>query len=947
MEAGTVMSATPGEWLRLARDHLLEPQVYRLRSAGARFQRISGPAILQVVHRAITAIADLSDGGGRAPLDRWSRPLAGWLNRKGIPTTEAASALDLLGEILGEQLRNLDVPMEQERAAIDEAVQRWLPELRRVLLLAIPEERSRRQKQFQRWTTQLLGVSTLASVSKSVLHAARVLTDSKSGALALYGRSPQEPLLEVLASDADGEADLRATLSRRARRQWQGNAKSDSILDAPALLVGETASDPTMSIGEKTLSTPLMRRGRIVGDLVLTHKKMNRRFTAEDFHWAGLVADHAASALVHARTRDRERRRLEEHRILVDLSRAAAFASNTPELVRTVLEHLGRAISFSIGAVFFASPQRNEFFVASPRSIDDNLLAQLKARTASTAARLSGRETSPKSVSTTLIELPAAAPRPNLFEIPESSYIELPILAAPSQELVGLLVVCHERERAFRDAHRRFLQSVAVQAGHSIVRLRTARSIERKRLENIVDRLDDGILLLDDRRRIAVANETAKRRLQLLGAAGVGQTLERLGPWRLDELLSFARQTPPLWVEVVVDDPLAGGARSIEIVPQIVGEPSKPRATVLVLRDITPRRMVEQRETNAKKLAAAMLDTAPAIVVLLDDNCGVVRVNKYVEEFSGASPQRLLGVDWIENCIAEADRDSFRHAVQRVLDGERLRGHSATLACSGVGAREFAWWGALLPERLGEGRILLVGQDLSPLREAQDRALQSERLAAIGQMTTGLGHESRNALQRSQAALDRLRLRVADRPDLLEFVDQLESAQEHLLYLYDEVRDYAAPVRLKKGIVRPWSVVAEAWNDLMIVHPRRCAELMQTGDELVEICADRHALKQVFRNILENSLAACIDPVVVDVEHSSADDLHESWFVISFRDNGPGFSTETRMKLFEPFFSTKVKGTGLGMPIARRLVEAHGGAITVGAASRSGAELLVELPKGR
>jgi signal transduction histidine kinase len=276
--------------------------------------------------------------------------------------------------------------------------------------------------------------------------------------------------------------------------------------------------------------------------------------------------------------------------------------------------------------------------------------------------------------------------------------------------------------------------------------------------------------------------------------------------------------------------------------------------------------------------------------------------------------------------------------------GDRLRGHSARLSCSG-GGREFAWWGTLLPERLGEGRILLVGHDLTPLREAQERAMQSERLAAIGQMTTGLGHESRNALQRSQAAIDRLRLRISDRPDLVEFVDQLESAQEHLLYLYDEVRDYAAPVRLQKSRLRPAEVVAQAWNDLMVVHPRRCAQLVQTGEDAVEIFADPHALKQVFRNVLENSLAACMDPLTIEVEHSLADDGEEAWLVISFHDNGPGFSPETRMKLFEPFFSTKVKGTGLGMPIARRLVEAHGGAITVGASGRPGAEILVELPR--
>ena len=937
------MGATSGDWLRFARDELLESNISALRAAGPQFQRISDSALLQVAYRAVSALSDLADGKEADLLDRWSRPLAGWLNRKRIPPREAAAALELLGTLLRELVETSDAIDPEERASISGVVQQWAPELRRVLLLAIPEERARRQTIFQRWTTQLLGLSTLGSVSRSVLSAARVLTESRSAALALYGRSPQEPLLEIVSSDADGESELRATLSKRASRQWQGNAKADSIFDAPALVIGDAASDPSLSIGEAILSTPLMRRGRIVGDLVLTHKRGDRHFTAEDFHWAGLVADHAATALVHARMRDRERRRLEEHRVLVDLSRAAAFASNTQELARTILRHLGRAAPFSLAAVLVASSSRTELIVASPCAVDQDLLAKVRWRTCESLVRQSGRTIS-ELISTSLLEVPGTAPRPRLHEIPESSYMEIPILAAPTQEFVGLLVVCHQRERAFTESRQRFLQSIAEQAGHSIARLRTANINERKRLEYIVEKLDDGVLLLDEHRRVSVANETAKRRLRLLGAAGVGQTLERLGPWRLDELLTFAQQAPPFWVEVTVQDASAGGPRTIEIVPQVVGDPARPRGTVLVLRDITPRRLVEERETNAKRLAAAMLDTAPAIVVLLDDSNRVVRVNKYLEEFCDKLSHGLLGVDWIEHCIAESDRDGLRDAVARMLCGERLGGHSARLA-GGCG-REFAWWGAVLPERLAEGRILLVGHDLTPLREAQDRALQAERLAAIGQMTTGLGHESRNALQRSQAAIDRLRMRISDRADLMLFVDQLESAQEHLLYLYDEVRDYAAPVRLQKNRLRPADVLSQAWADLIEVDPSRTAELVQTGDQDVEIFADEHALKQVFRNILENALAACVDPVRVTVDHALADHDDEAWLVVTIRDNGPGFSPETRLKLFEPFFSTKVKGTGLGMAIARRKVEAHGGAINVGPPGRGGAELLVELPRG-
>src|SRR5687767_720277 len=119
MDVETTPTSTPGAWLRLAHDYLLEPHVFRLRSAGPRFQRISDSALLQIVHRAVGVLADLADGGEPSLLERWSRPLASWLNRKGVTTGEAGAALDLLAELLGERLKNSDVPTDVERAELE------------------------------------------------------------------------------------------------------------------------------------------------------------------------------------------------------------------------------------------------------------------------------------------------------------------------------------------------------------------------------------------------------------------------------------------------------------------------------------------------------------------------------------------------------------------------------------------------------------------------------------------------------------------------------------------------------------------------------------------------------------------------------------------------------------------------------------------------------------
>jgi len=98
-----------------------------------------------------------------------------------------------------------------------------------------------------------------------------------------------------------------------------------------------------------------------------------------------------------------------------------------------------------------------------------------------------------------------------------------------------------------------------------------------------------------------------------------------------------------------------------------------------------------------------------------------------------------------------------------------------------------------LSDDVNEPTILAVGQDITSLKHAQEQTLQSERLAAIGQMMAGLAHKSGNALARSQACLEMLAFAVEDQPKAVSLIARVQSAQDHLKQLYDEVRNYAAP----------------------------------------------------------------------------------------------------------------------------------------------------------
>jgi signal transduction histidine kinase len=225
-------------------------------------------------------------------------------------------------------------------------------------------------------------------------------------------------------------------------------------------------------------------------------------------------------------------------------------------------------------------------------------------------------------------------------------------------------------------------------------------------------------------------------------------------------------------------------------------------------------------------------------------------------------------------------------------------------------------------------RQLLVGHDLTDLIDAQRRSVQQERLAAIGQTMAGLAHESRNAFQRSQAALETLALELDDRPSALLLLGRIQRANDHLLHLYEEVLQFAKPVRLD---LRHCDIVeiAEATCRHIVQATKTnsdCFKISVNG-QTRSMFADAYAVEQILRNLIENAMVVSPAGTPVLVAISSTWQGERPSVQVDVIDEGPGISLENMDRIFEPFFSTRTRGTGLGLPIARRLAEAHGGSL--------------------
>jgi len=360
------------------------------------------------------------------------------------------------------------------------------------------------------------------------------------------------------------------------------------------------------------------------------------------------------------------------------------------------------------------------------------------------------------------------------------------------------------------------------------------------------------------------------------------------------------------------------------------------------------RRHLEGALHQEKNFSESLLAHAQAIVLVVDPDGRIVRYNAYLEQLAGRPLDKFRGQDWLTTFIAQVDRPRLQRLAEQTAaqpDAAQERQAAAVLMTAEGRQRTIRWVASPLRDAQGQpAGWLWVGHDVTDLLAAQEEALQAQRLATIGQVAAGLAHEARNALQRIQACAEMLELEVADRPEALDYVRRIEHAQSHLHQLFDEVRSYAAPIKLDRSHARLASIWREAWELLAPQRAGRDVRLVE-HDALgeVQLVVDPFRLMQVFRNILENALAACQDPVEIQILCHPAQLGARRAVQVVFRDNGPGIPPELKTRIFEPFFTTKSKGTGLGMAIAQRLVHAHGGTIQVGPHT-PGAEIIVTLP---
>jgi len=255
---------------------------------------------------------------------------------------------------------------------------------------------------------------------------------------------------------------------------------------------------------------------------------------------------------------------------------------------------------------------------------------------------------------------------------------------------------------------------------------------------------------------------------------------------------------------------------------------------------------------------------------------------------------------------------------------------------SGGSNRVLTLRGARLPERSGSGYVV-VFDDITQLARAQ-------RDAAWGEVAKRLAHEIRNPLTPIQLSAERLAMKLADKLGQAE-ADMLKRATDTIVKqvsalkgMVDAFRDYARSPRTQLAPLDLNKVIRE----VLTLYEGSPALRPELSEQALPVMGDAALIRQVLHNLLQNAQDAVLDADIPMIHISSR--LEGRNAVVSVQDNGPGFSPDILPRAFEPYVTSKAKGTGLGLAVVKKIVEDHQGQIELANVEPHGARILLTLP---
>lgn len=472
-------------------------------------------------------------------------------------------------------------------------------------------------------------------------------------------------------------------------------------------------------------------------------------------------------------------------------------------------------------------------------------------------------------------------------------------------------------------------------------------------LGSLFDAMNEEIMILDEELKIIDVNQAFLKRYNLLRKDAVERVCYEVKGQECIRRQSKNGVCPVERAQKTgkkVESPYSykdkkgNGRDLIVILYPIESGDEKATYFVEITRDVTEYQTLLRKIQSSEKTYRAVLDSATDAIISIDETNKIIFFNQAAKKIFGYSGREVLGKS-LDMIIPQRYGDHKKY-VQGFLKkrNKDLTGVKKSL----MGLRQH---GEEFPIELNlsllemDGRTIITGiiRDLSRQQQMEGRFLQSTRLAAVGQAVAHVAHEIKNPLMIIGGFSSQIRASMEDDASIRK-LDMVLEEVKRMENLVADLGDFTKEYQLMK---RPADVNAVLRDVIKIMngiysHEKHYYFKELLSDNIGEIHCDPDKLKQVFINIITNGIQAMKKGGTISISTEKIDNGVE----IRINDEGMGISESDLQYIFQPFFTTREKGSGLGLSISYKLIEAHDGHIWAVSQPGKGTTFFIQLPAG-
>lgn len=505
-------------------------------------------------------------------------------------------------------------------------------------------------------------------------------------------------------------------------------------------------------------------------------------------------------------------------------------------------------------------------------------------------------------------------------------------------------------------------ETTAAQALASMVTPRDMPALDATHLRAIFDHSLEAILLASSEGEILAANDAAGKLFlcepdELLGLTtrslldqsderrfAAAATLRRTGAF--SGMLTLRRHD--------------GAPFEAELTATTFRDAEGTERGYVFVRDVTERRNAEQALLASEHRYRSLVETTGSVLVGVAPDGMVFEWNREAERLFGYARREVLGRDYFALLVDAARREAMRHEVIRVLAGDTPRPREDTIVSRSGDARTVLWTVTRLLDMHGKPLgVIASGQDITERKRLEAQMQHAQKLESLGVLAGGIAHDFNNLLVGILGNASLGLMDVDPNSELHELLHDIETAALRAADLTKQMLAYSG-----RGcfLVKPLDLSAMVQEMAHLLHAaisKRAALQFDFGHDVPQVEGDGTQLRQVVMNLITNASDALAgengtialrtgvrwcDREALDSPYLDYALEEGVYAFVEVRDTGIGMTPETMLRIFDPFFSTKFTGRGLGLAATLGIVRGHRGTITVDSTPGEGTTVRVFLP---